>query len=564
MNYLVKTEINGIQDFIFNIKSKGAAKALKARSFFIDGISQLIAHTITDTFKGSRIIFSGGGNVYAKIPQAEWNDAEWVSIKKTTQDALQPLHLYCVFSSYEWKAGSYAEAMIELNKNLQKQKLQFGTDQPDFFAPFDASVNEQTPFIDFSSAYSKSNAYTIYPADNSNRKLLTDDSIQLGNFSLRLQKDNGTPLIPLPVWTDELLAKYKNIEPGEKRDEEEQDIPGKGNIISFKWLAYFAKERTGTGKLAVLKLDIDNLGKIFQQLDTEEANNKLSEALTGFFTNGFIKILNETFGHTKRTMRNGAAAKKTVEATLDNKRTRLDKYVTENEQHVFKHNIYTVYAGGDDCFVIGAWDAVVNFAIALQTKFDAFQADFVKKQQLLSRPITLSAAILLIDQHFPVVRFAELAEDALDNAKRGNYNAALTDAAGLPMKSCISFMGHVFNWQTFTELISVKSTFNEMVLAWNAPRAFLQRIILSFESEDNFYWHNCSPKKPFHPALLWRFMYSFRDIRHEPFFQAMYYNTFFGDEGYEQLYVWNNFNENKTLSLVLPVAARWTELLTKN
>jgi hypothetical protein len=91
------------------------------------------------------------------------------------------------------------------------------------------------------------------------------------------------------------------------------------------------------------------------------------------------------------------------------------------------------------------------------------------------------------------------------------------------------------------------------------------RIIHSFESDDNFYWHNCSPPKPFHPALLWRFMYSFRDIRHDAFFKANYLDLFFErQDSYEKKYVWNNFNEDKTLSLVLPVAARWTELLTKN
>jgi CRISPR-associated protein Csm1 len=35
-------------------------------------------------------------------------------------------------------------------------------------------------------------------------------------------------------------------------------------------------------------------------------------------------------------------------------------------------NIYTVFAGGDDIFVLGAWDEVIDFAKALREKFMEF------------------------------------------------------------------------------------------------------------------------------------------------------------------------------------------------
>lgn len=565
MNYLIKTEINGIQDFIFNIKSTGAARALKARSFFVDAICQLIAHSIVQAFQGSNVIFAGGGNVYAKIPSSGWGKDKWNDFRKNVQSQLLEHHLYCNFAVYEYTDQSYGKALVALNTQMQKAKLQPSDGQTGFFAAFHAPAGELTKFTQFSSTYSKNRYWTIQPHKPNTTALITDDKVLLNGYSLQLQNDKGKALIPMPIWTDDLVTKFINSDLAVTESKlPEPDLPKIGNIITFKWLTYFAKDRTGTGKLAVLKLDIDNLGKTFQLLKDEKPNHTLSNALNNFFASDFISLLNEQFEHNTRVLKNGEPNKRKVAFTIDNKQQHADKYDTQKEKHRYINNIYTVYAGGDDCFVIGAWDAIVNFAIVLQHKFNSFQANLIKQEALpLKGDITLSAAIMLIDQHFPVVRFAELANEALDDAKRARHNNHLTDAAGLPMKSCINFMGHVFAWRDFAELSSVKDTFAEMVLAWDAPKAFLQRIIHSFESDDNFYWHNCSPPKPFDPALLWRFMYSFRDIRHTPFFKAEYLSLFFGEQGYERKYVWNNFNENKTLSLLLPVAARWTELLTK-
>jgi CRISPR-associated protein Csm1 len=565
MKYLVKTEINGIQEFIFNIKSKGAAKALKARSFFIDGISQLIAHSLAQTYNGCHVIFCGGGNVYAQIPATGWDDALWQQTCGAIKQQLLSHNLYCSFAFHCWQEGSYAQALSKLNQALQLVKIDFGGATADFFGAFDASVGELAPFVAFSSTYARNRAYQIYPADNERTKLLDGASICLNGYSLKLQTNQGTSLIPMPVWTPPLVNQYKDdlpTEPG--KEAEDADSPTKDNIISFTWLAHFAKARTGTGKLAVLKFDVDNLGKIFQRLQTEEENQHLSAALSEFFGQGFAQLLAQHFEHVKRKQHNGQSDTKRVSVYLDNKQYYIDQYTLEKEKHAFAHNIYTVYAGGDDGFVIGAWDAVVHFAMALQQKFHSFQAKLRREKSLpLPGDITLSAAILLIDPHFPVARFAELAEGALENAKWAKHNKNRIDAAGLPMKNCISFMGHVFAWEELAELASVKDTFSEMVLQWDAPRAFLQRIIHSFENTDNDYWHNCNPPKPFHPALLWRFRYSFRDIRHATFFKARYLEKFFGAEGYEQKYVWDKFESNKTLSQLLPIAARWTELLTK-
>jgi CRISPR-associated protein Csm1 len=574
MKFLIKTEINGIQDFIFNIKSKGAAKALKARSFFVDAITQLIAHHIVQSFPDSQIIYAGGGNVNAQVPSSSWKMGQWQRLQGIFQTALQAYHLQCAFAHHEWRDGSYEAAQETLGKKMQFEKLNMAKMGNSYFAPFDTLkkqiasntdtplAQEQAPFVAFSATYARSKGWQIQPSGPHEQQGISSESICIGDYCLRLQ-ENGNTVLPLPIWTGPLVQQYKARAKAEQAEAEEPDIPTVGSIISFKWMATFAKDRTGTGKLAVLKLDVDNLGKLFGTLKGEQAYERLSNSLSGFFTKDFIELLHGNFEHTAPASINGKAITEKVSAWIEDKRHHFEKKKIDAVPHPYLHNIYTVFAGGDDCFIIGAWDAVVNFAVALQQKFEAFQTKFTQQRQ---HPITLSAAIILVDQHFPVARLAELADDALDDAKRASHNRHLIDAAGQPMKSCINFMGHVFAWQTFAELVAVKKTFTELVQSWGAPRAFLQRIIQSFESNDNYYWYHCPNPKPFHPALLWRFMYSFRDIRHELYFKALYVPLFFGDEngpGYEQRYVWDNFEQNKALSLVLPVAARWTELFTK-
>jgi hypothetical protein len=105
----------------------------------------------------------------------------------------------------------------------------------------------------------------------------------------------------------------------------------------------------------------------------------------------------------------------------------------------------------------------------------------------------------------------------------------------------------------------------KMITDEKESKAFLHRIINSFENSDTVYWHTCKPAKPFNPAILWRFLYSFRDVQNKDYFMKKDYNTLFFSrtEGYYKKYVWQQFSPGKELSQVMPVAARWTELLTR-
>jgi CRISPR-associated protein Csm1 len=54
MEFLLKVDISGIQDFIFSIPSKGAARNLKGRSFFVHALTEIAEHFFLDAFNGNK------------------------------------------------------------------------------------------------------------------------------------------------------------------------------------------------------------------------------------------------------------------------------------------------------------------------------------------------------------------------------------------------------------------------------------------------------------------------------------------------------------------------------
>lgn len=75
---------------------------------------------------------------------------------------------------------------------------------------------------------------------------------------------------------------------------------------------------------------------------------------------------------------------------------------------------YTVFAGGDDLFLIGPWNRMAALASHLNQRF----AEYVCKNE----EITFSAGITVHKPHTPVDKLAEAAEDALAEAKRAGRN----------------------------------------------------------------------------------------------------------------------------------------------
>jgi len=99
-------------------------------------------------------------------------------------------------------------------------------------------------------------------------------------------------------------------------------------------------------------------------------------------------------------------------------------------------DIYTVFAGGDDLFLIGPWNKISEFALYLNQQFRKYVCD--------NREITISAGISINKPGEPVFTLSERAEDALRRSKIKKDSATMFEES--------------VEWEEFSHLKIVKET----------------------------------------------------------------------------------------------------------
>ncbi|MFN3480399.1 MAG: type III-A CRISPR-associated protein Cas10/Csm1 [Thermodesulfovibrionales bacterium] len=182
---------------------------------------------------------------------------------------------------------------------------------------------------------------------------------------------------------------------------------------TFAHIAVKALNPIGTGKfmgieaLGILKADVDNLGLLFacgmkKELFTLSRLATMSRQLNNYFS---IYL----------------------------------PYILKTEEK-FK-NIYTVFAGGDDLFLIGPWNRIIDFAYLLNDSFREYVCG--------NKAITLSAGIALHKPNTPVLTISEASEKAIHTAKSKGRNR-------------ITIFRETVTWDDFIELKEIK----EKLIDW--------------------------------------------------------------------------------------------------
>ena len=110
---LLMGNISGIQNFIYSIASKGAAKGLKGRSFFVEYLGKLISQKILEEFNLPNCceIYCDGGNFYSLIPACFEKQLQHLSIE--IKEKLLSLFKGELFIDIGWIPCNYYNFSIE-------------------------------------------------------------------------------------------------------------------------------------------------------------------------------------------------------------------------------------------------------------------------------------------------------------------------------------------------------------------------------------------------------------------------------------------------------------------
>jgi CRISPR-associated protein Csm1 len=217
-----------------------------------------------------------------------------------------------------------------------------------------------------------------------------------------------------------------------------------------------AKTAEGPAYLGALRMDLDNLGYIFAKGLAEQDRSlakiaNLSRMLDWFFT-GYLNTL------------------------IDGK------------------PLYTTYAGGDDLFVVGAWNEALTLAETIQRQFKAFCGQHPD--------LHISGGLVLCKGKYPIGRAALDAGARLDQIAKSFKHNPLTE------KDALCFLENKIPWKRWVE---VRELGQKMIAAWNQgqlSRKFIYNLL-------ELYWQYIDPQRQpgsndLPPKLLWlpKFKYS--------------------------------------------------------
>lgn len=466
---LIQGDFFGIQDFIFSggsASNKGAAKILRGRSFQVSLFTELAALKILNVCKlpTTSQMMNAAGKFLIVAPntkavkeaikqvQAELN--QWFIKETYGVIGLGIAVQQAKFSDFEEKY--YEELVKKLFENLETQKLK-RLDLTD--------TTQSVQEVEYPNGVCEMNSF--FPAQiGKERSVISEDQIKIGEMLSKKQRIiisdinadiNETQILKL------LIFGFKVIFTNSREDTKEFGYPVKllqihrfwdfslpENTNSTIWNGYARRyinayvpfneegkiitfedietQDKGQKALMTLKGDVDNLGTIFQE-GIQSANIAKMAALSRQM-NLFFSLW-------------------------------LPAYCAEQSQ-----SMYTVFAGGDDFFLIGPWYSTQKLAHAMQQAFSRYVAE--------NPEIHFSVGMVMSKSNIPVPRLGDLAEEALEKSKGIDKGEKVSTAEG---KNAVTIFNRSVKWKDWQSLCNLEKKIHHLAETYKISTSYLYSLI---------------------------------------------------------------------------------------
>lgn len=399
---LASFDISGIQDFIYNIATKGAAKQLKARSLYLDFMGEHIADSLLDTLELTRanLMYIGGGHAYFLLPNTHRVKSELEAFEKRFNQFLLEHFQTKLYVAFGWSEFSGSDIISELSspegyraiyqrasrqisdKKLSRYdwqtllQLNQGGKKEGRECQICHSIDRLTECHDQTLCHvcnqlrefsgKIKNQYFLVSSDSSGLPIGPEAYLTAIDEKDKVSKETGTVYVKnnlassisdaKPIFIGDYVA--KNIDEYAKASTEYLQPNGK---------------QAGIKRLAVVRLDVDDLGAGFMAGFSEQENGRYNTfSRTAMFSRSMSQFFKVYINHFAK-----------------------DKQVS------------IIYAGGDDVFAVGTWQDILLFTVELRQQF----------RKWTNQKLSLSAGVGLFADKTPVSMMARLTGNLEEAAK---------------------------------------------------------------------------------------------------------------------------------------------------
>jgi len=446
---IIKGDVSGIQDFIYSIVSKGALRQLRSRALYIQLLSEISARFVLRELNLPlcNLLYCGGGNFMILGPNSEGLENKLENVNTSIDDVLFNTHrgkLGLVLSSYAFSYDKFHHNKFKslLEKSglalAKKKRKKFSSILEKIFIPEEVSLSKKCKICGAEIKDDREICEFCKSFRDLSREFINAKYLKIKNalpskidkfknwkgvfravgFEVEFEKE---PSLHSYILNSSDFVKYRAI--GFKFEanyipqlETLEDIAGKST-------KEIEGEKFGVRRWGVLRMDVDNLGKIFSEWIDKPTISKysfISYMLNLFFQSGINQIIESKY-----------------------------------------KNCMVVYAGGDDLCIIGPWNDLPLLALEIRNKFKKF----------VSNPsITISGGIYISpSEKFPVYQAAREAGEMEDKAKHSDEK-----------KNKIMFLHNdeALTWEELKKIKEVKETLFD-ILTGDKNKEKVSRSLLS-------------------------------------------------------------------------------------
>lgn len=432
---LISGDISGIQDFIYTIPSKGALKTLRGRSLYIDLLLEEFIDEYLEQIGLSRanVLYSGGGHFYILAPNIEDTKKAIDKLQAKMNRWLMEnigINLYLAIGMAECSANNLMKSEAQgnlfaiVNKKLKDDKtIRYSKDEDFLEYIFNVEKEEDTAKKECNICHNLVDKLWKYNSDEEiacefclnlyklGQDILTQDLV----FVISEEKIDGGIKI---FGKDKDLYMYAvNIEDIDMFKGKILRIYSKNNLLENDlairlYLAdYSAKNENdevmtfddlakssckidkGIKRLGVLRLDIDDLGIAFSSGFVSD-KDKIEDNLRYATLSRYADLSKDISMFFKVAINKICAGDLTGCVDFEEKAFNIFGIAKAP-----KRKVNIIYAGGDDLFLVGAWDEVLEVAIDINRAF----------KQFTNGKLTLSAGMAMFSPTYPISKMAEIA-----------------------------------------------------------------------------------------------------------------------------------------------------------